>query len=121
MFEIMKIIDLQTTETYVVEIINKSQYDKEMFRHDNNNNSLYLKAYISDNPTTECYYAELPKKIFKKQQRTSDTNKFHRFINFLVSQLHSYNNSNEIKIIYMIDNSLDFCDFLEKYYCERKK
>lgn len=120
MIEIIEIVNLKTNEKYPIQVITKWQYDEEMFRHDNNKKSLYLKAYTSWLPE-RCSYIELPKKLFRNKQRASDTNKFHDFVGFITERICLLNNTNEIKIVWKIDEKTDFCDFLEKYYWERKR
>lgn len=121
MIEIIEIVNLKTNEKYPIQVITKSQYDEEMFRHDNNEKSLYLKGYTSCSPTKECHYVELPKKLFRNKQRASDTDKFHDFVGFITERICLLNNTNEIKIVWKIDEKIDFCDFLEKYFWERKR
>lgn len=120
MIEIIEIVNLKTNEKYPIQVITKWQYDGEMFRHDNNKKSLYLKGYTSWLPE-RCNYVELPKKLFRNKQRASDTNKFHDFVGFITERICLLNNTNEIKIVWKIDEKTDFCDFLEKYYWERKR
>lgn len=60
MIEIIEIVNLKTNEKYPIQVITKSQYDEEMFRHDNKK-SLYLKAYTSWLPE-RCNYIELPRR-----------------------------------------------------------
>lgn len=120
MIEIIEIVNLKTNEKYPIQVITKSQYNEEMFRSENNEKSLYLKAYTSLLPES-CSYVELPKKFFRNKQRTSDTNKFHDFLGFVTERICLLNNINEIKIVWKIDEKTDFCDFLEKYFWERKR